>query len=72
MASSACSKSSFFSLRSVSEECHVLTVWPAGGAGGAAVDASGGHTEEKFVIRATISPQNRAPPRVVVGARGWQ
>ena len=32
MASLACSKSSFFSVRSGFEECHVLAVWPAGGA----------------------------------------
>jgi hypothetical protein len=72
MASPACSKSSFLSVCSGFEKRHVLAVRPAGGAGGAAVHAGGGHTEEKFAIRATISPQNRAPPRVIVGVGRWQ
>jgi hypothetical protein len=63
MASAACSKSSVFSVRSGFEECHVLAVWLAGGAGGAAVHASGGHTDEKFAIDATISPEPRATSR---------
>jgi hypothetical protein len=66
MASPTCPKSCLLCIRSRFKKFYMLSLRPTSGAGGPAIDAGCLYAKEKFAVRATISPQNRAPPRVIV------